>query len=468
MENLSSINLLENKINYFPISLVTIDYDKAIDNLDSNIKKNNEESLHQFLNRLQKIRSDKRFMCIPNRCKLHFQYGTSKDERTLLPRIVENGRILLNTDDNNNNAIMKYSDTDYKLNKIELFGETIFGWNNNTDLPNNINTEYSHDAELHLQFIRLNQVGEFSKDKTTNITIVIGLKGSQTGSPIFPSLLSSQFDSIDGDGDTVGSSGKTKVEEWLPKEMGYFTYLLEQDNDNIKHRIIVMENFRFVDPIYIERIREIIKDSYQLLPEINPILERPLDEEKRGMYGFLKINEEKRGTDYESKVYYRDEIRIQYIPNIIESTKIKKSIDNVEFNLDLPSDYIVMKKENIKPLDGFYKKWVFLTVYLIVTIFIISLSIIFFNKRFERVLFISSFGGIFTFAMYLSLIYVNYSYNYLIENSSGKTKEEHENKKSQILKPIVFLPMVIGMIILAIIVEVFYGLLLYNFDGVIF
>jgi hypothetical protein len=440
MNNMTSIDLIKNGTDYFPISLVTVDYNKAVNNEESKIERKEGETLHQYYNRIQTIRSDKRFTCLKNKCGLEFMYGTSKDSRALEPRIVEDGRIILNIDQDENKPIMKYSGTEFKLNRIEIFGTRIFGWNNNSDLPETLQKEYEHDGEVHLQFGRQNEIGEFTKDKTSNITIIIGLKSSEVGSPIFVNSLSSQFDTEDDDGEVIGSSSKMKIEEIMPNKMSFFTYtLLPPGRGDTTHRIILLEEFRKVDPIYVERIKQIIRDTSQNIPQFQ-VMERPLDDVNLGMYGFLKINENSRGTNYESRVYYTDEIRVQYSPNIVESNRMNNAIENVEFNLDLPSDYIVMKREDVKPIGTIYEKQIFTIINSIVFAFIFIFGFVFFRKNQPlRILFIGAFGGLFGLAMLIGLIYVNYSYDYLIDNSTGKDKEEYENKKRRIPNSIVYM-----------------------------
>ena len=442
-----SISLLrDSNLKYFPIGLHTLDYDNNNQIID---KKNNERT-SDFVSRLSSTRSDKRFCCTGNSCNLKIFHDNDPliYQRILLPRIIENGSIIFNIQNDNNKPILSFENQKFTLNKIQFFQDTLFQWNQNQDINPNIRNKYLHDGELHLHLSRLNP------GKPNNIIIVIGIKNNTISGR---NILTNSFTDI-------SNPNAVNLHEILPPKLSFFTY----DMNNNNTQIIIMEYF--LEMSNFNDIVRILNDNNSILPDdINNILVRPLDITKKAMYGFLKVNEKKRTGDYENKVYFENEKRIKYNPNIIETNKVKSIQDKLLFTLKIPPNFKLVRKDDIGPLQSFLHKKVFLPVYFsIVILTLIGLFAFGIHKRnfWNISLFLISFwiflSGGFLMSLLIGRNYYNKKKNGIPINDPNKEEKEMnlDNILSNISKPGQFIAIIFGLILLLIIIITITGFVL--------
>jgi hypothetical protein len=346
---MDSISLItNNNMKYFPIALHTLDYNDG----NKSINKKANERTSEYIIRLSKTRSDKRFCCVGTSCSFKLQIQESElpegeenpYEQIALPRKIESGSIILEMNSEKNTPILTFENQKFVLKRIQLFQDTLFTWNQNEDVDKNTRDIYLHDGELHLH------METFNPGKPKNIVIVIGLKNDANGVSILPGSLQNK-----------SNSTTFKIEELFPNVMSFFTY----DMDNSNTRVIVMENFVLMNNF--ENMVQIIQERGSTLPsDINQPLVRPLDTKNLAMYGFLKVNTEKRKGDYNDKVYYQNEKRIRYNPNIIESNRVKKAQDKIFFTIKIPPNFKLVRKDDIGPLQSFLNPYIFNSVYIVI------------------------------------------------------------------------------------------------------
>jgi hypothetical protein len=344
---MDSVSLMTNEnLPYFPVALHTLDYN----NNNNEIEKKKGERTSDYIIRLGKTRSDKRFCCVGTSCsfKLNMYTGDLKEgeenphEKTLLPRKIESGSIILDVDETVKKHALTYENQKFVIKKLQFFQDTFFTWNQNQDVAKKTRDIYLHDGELHLHFETLNP------GRPANIVVVIGLKNDANGRSILPKSFLNE-----------PNSTTFTIEEVFPSLMSFFTY----DMDNENTRVIVMENF--VKMNNFENIVRIIQERGSVLPsDIKQPLTRPLDTSNLAMYGFLKVNEEKRKGDYEDKVYYQDEKRVRYNPNIVESNRVKTAQEKIFFKIKIPHNFKLIRKDDIGPLQSFLHPTVFNLVYI--------------------------------------------------------------------------------------------------------
>lgn len=344
---MDSITLLTNtELPYFPIALHTLDYE----NKNKVIQKKEKERTSDYIVRLAKTRSDKRFCCTGTSCSFQLNISDKEEDnpyqKTVLPRTIEGGSIKLDIEEENNTPILTYENQKYILRSIQLFQDTLFTWNQNQDVDQKIRNEYLHDGELHLHF------EIYNPGKPANLTIVIGLKNDDRGRTLLAGSLSQE-----------PNSTTMRMEEVMPSNMSFFTYTM----NNNSHRVIIMEDF--VQMSNFEDVVRIIQTQGSVLPSnIKQPLVRPLDIENKAMYGFLKVNAEKRKGNYSDKVYYQKEIRIRYNPNITESNRIQSAQERILFTMKIPPNFKLVRKDDIGPLQSFLHPVVFNGIYLSIMI----------------------------------------------------------------------------------------------------
>jgi hypothetical protein len=344
---MDSISLATNdSLPYFPVGLHTLDYNDG----NKVIEKKPKERTSDYIIRLGKTRSDKRFCCVGTSCsfKLQIHEGELAEgednpyEQIALPRKIMGGSIILDVNDEKRTPILTYENQKFVLKSVELIQDTLFTWNQNEDIPKNTRDIYLHDGELHLH------LETFNPGTPSNIVVVIGLKNNTSGRTLLPGALQIK-----------PNTTTFKIEELFPEVMSFFTYDMSSGNT----RVIVMENF--VQMANFESVVQLIQESGSTLPpNIKQPLVRPLDVKKLAMYGFLKVNEEKRKGDYEDKVYYQDEKRIRYNPNIVESNRVKKAQEKIFFTIKIPPNFKLVRKDDIGPLQSFLHPFVFNGVYI--------------------------------------------------------------------------------------------------------